>query len=115
MSITDLITFIATCDRCGQAAAFDGEVAQWTDRSRAISDLCGPAMGWIADTQTQICPQCLARAVCASRGHEWQGWTQIPAVLEPPAGTRLMMRVCGRCRRDEVDEFDEFDAHGRPA
>lgn len=106
MSITNFTAYVVACDRCGTVATLEARVAQWRDPERAVSDLCGPVMGWLATAVTQICPQCLARAVCASRGHEWSGWGEIPELLEPPPGARLWIRMCGRCGADEVTEAE---------
>lgn len=108
MTLESVVRVVATCDRCGQVARAGEQVVQWVDEEAALRDLSGPVMGWIACAQTQICGGCVARSVCGSRGHAWGEWAPVPAALEPPAGTSLVIRVCGRCGRDDVGEVETW-------
>lgn len=107
MSLSTVVRVIAECDRCGRIANVDGVQAQWESPVTAISDLCGPVLGWIADQGTQLCASCVAVAVCQSHGHEWGPWRRLPKVLEPQPCDDVMIRVCACCGRDQVTDVDE--------
>jgi hypothetical protein len=90
------------CGGCGIPAAASGRVWHWPSRPAAVSELSGPAWGWSATSDLQVCRGCLARRRCAQVGHDWDGWQAAEGIEEED----LSVRVCGRCGDDELVPTD---------
>lgn len=102
MTIESTVCVHPRCDRCHVPALDDsGTVHHWPSEAAALTDLSGPAWGWLAAPGTQICPACLAELTCQSRGHDWGRWQDLPAACDPDCED-LLIRVCSCCGRDEV-------------
>lgn len=81
----------------------------WPSLTAAVAELSGPAWGWAATLDSQICSACLARQRCQSIGHDWGSWTDL---TDLGLDEDLYLRLCERCGLDQVIPADCL---GRPA
>ena len=109
MTILSVTWLVVRCDGCGRLAEVEGSVRRWESVEAAILEVSGARWRWVANAQTQICPACVAAHICGGRGHEWGPWQELPPACEPGEFDDLVVRVCGRCRRDEVTDRSEVD------
>lgn len=102
MTILLVTSVVVRCDACGKFAEAEGSTRRWESVDEAIIEVSGAQWRWLANTQTQICPVCVAAQICAGRGHQWEPWRELPAACDPGELEDLVVRVCLRCRCDEV-------------